>query len=127
MASVKHQFERELTDFTPNESCFQALEELLAFLHREQIQAIVVMAPQAETLRRLYHKERLEQLVSRVVRMSERYRSRFVNAFEWLSEDQFADCIHPTSSGADLFSRRLAQEALLPTLRGEFVRVCLWK
>ena len=116
---MKSQFEGELNNFTPSESCLQALEELLALLRREGIQAIVVMVPHAETLRRLYHQERLETLVSRVVGMSERYGCRFVNAFEWLSEDQFSDCVHPTSSGADLFSRRLAREALLPTLRGD--------
>jgi hypothetical protein len=114
---MKVQFGNDLRTFTPGESSLRALEELLALLEREGVPAAVVLAPQGPTVRGLYPKEELAGLVGAVARLSRRYVCPFIDAFDWVGEEMFADSIHPTVAGADLFSARLAREVLLPALK----------
>src|SRR5262245_5980746 len=113
---VKNAYETPLKNFTPGKSSVVALEQLLTLLHQEHIPAAVIMAPQSPTLRQLYPKNVLDGFVRHVADLSETRHMPFINAFDWLDEEHFADCIHPTSVGAEIFSTRLKREVLLPAL-----------
>jgi len=118
LGRLRIQFSNDLRTFTPGESSLRAMEELLALLEQEGVPAAVVLAPQGPTVRGLYPKDDLAGLVREVARLSRRYGCPFIDAFDWLGEEMFADSIHPTVAGADLFSARLAREVLLPALGG---------
>lgn len=105
-----------LKNFSPGKSSLQALEELLQLLKKEKIMAAVVMMPQGPTMRNLYPPEKLERLVQIVTDLCAKNEITFVNAFDWLKESMFTDSIHANREGADLFSKRLATDVLLPAL-----------
>jgi hypothetical protein len=113
---IKNAYEQRLKQFTPCTASMQALEQLLVLLKREKVPAAVVMVPQSPTLRQLYPPVKLATFVKHVAGLCEANSLRFVNAFEWLEEEHFADCIHPVSAGAEIFSTRLKREVLLPAL-----------
>jgi hypothetical protein len=116
LPQVKAMHEGNLKQFAPGRSSVQALEELLGLLHAERIRAVVVLVPQGKTLRSLYAAEPLGAFVKRLTQLSREHDCAFLNAFDWLQEDQFGDSLHPTFQGAEVFSTRLAREALLPAL-----------
>src|SRR5207253_10512742 len=119
LAQLTNGYQERLRNFNPGLSSIQALEELLAMLHKAKIAASVVMVPQGPTLRSLYDAEKVGDLVRRVADLSLKNGYSFIRAFDWLEEHMFADSIHPTVAGADIFTKRIAQEVLLPALKKE--------
>ena len=107
----------KLEKLATGKTSVQALEQLLALLKRERIHAAVVMVPQSPSIRRLYPAAKLDAFVERVAKLSAENHAQFVKAFDWLDEEQFNDCLHPVSAGAERFSTRLRQEVLLPALQ----------
>jgi hypothetical protein len=116
LGQMKARYAGELAQFAPGRSSMQALEDLLRLLHRQRIGAVLVLAPQGKMLRSLYAHEPLEAFVKRLTQLSREHDCGFLNAFDWLEEDQFGDSLHPTRQGAEVFSTRLGREVLLPAL-----------
>jgi hypothetical protein len=116
LAILKEKLAVRLREFTAGKSSCRALDELLGLLQKAGIPACVIMVPEGPTLRSLYNVEKLQELEQRVVALTRKHGDTFVRAFDWLDEEMFADSIHPTIAGADLFSNRICRDVVLPTL-----------
>jgi hypothetical protein len=109
--------------FTAGQSSVQALEELLDLVKKHKVPAVLVLTPKCTVLRHLYHAEHLQQFVATVSNLSRQYDCSFINAFDWLTDDMFTDGFHFNADGADVFSKRLAAEVLVPRLSGYFAKM----
>jgi hypothetical protein len=105
-----------LREFQPSTATLRALENLLTFAQDERIPTVLVLAPQSPTFRELYSSAEKRSLLQKISVLSERRNSAVVDASEWLREEDFTDCIHPNSIGAEVFSTRLRAEVILPIL-----------
>jgi hypothetical protein len=114
---VLKEFEPLLRDFQPGPASLEAFRQVLQLVHDERIAASVLLAPQDPAFRSLYSQQSLKAFNGIVGELCRRYEVQFVNAFDWLEQEMFNDCVHPNSRGADLFSRRLASEVLMPVMR----------
>ncbi len=109
IATMRVFYQEPLRHFSPGPASFQALQELLELLNKEKIAASVVMMPQGPTLRWYYPADKLENLIDKVTELTRQNGFTFVRAHEWLGEEMFADSVHPTTVGADVFSNRIAR------------------
>jgi hypothetical protein len=106
--------------FTAGQTSVQALEELLDLVKKEKVPAALVLTPKCTVLRRLYHPENLRQFIATVSSLSQQHDFPFIDAFDWLTDDMFSDGFHFNTEGADVFSKRLAAEVLVPRLTRYF-------
>jgi len=118
--------QNELRDFTPNERTVQALDELLDLLGANETTTIVVVTPQSEAVRKLYHEENLRRLLQRVHDSCNRRGQHFVNLSACLPDERFNDGVHPVAEGATTFSQRFGDEVLTPLLSQQ-VRKSPWR
>jgi hypothetical protein len=116
LAKIRTWKEGPLGTFSPGRPSLQAFEELVGLLHSERIRTVLVLVPQSPTLRGVYDREGLKSFVRQVSRMGQQHGCTFIDAFDWLPEEQFGDGIHPDVHGAAAFSARLSARVLVPTL-----------
>ncbi len=116
VATMKSNYEKNMACFSPGATSLQAFTRLLELLKRNDVQAMVVVVPQGPAIRGAYPKDALERFMTRIAELSKENSATFVSAFDWLDEDQFNDCLHPTTEGAAIFSERLTREVLIPAL-----------
>jgi hypothetical protein len=94
-----------------------AFEELLGECRRDGVKAIVVAPPEGSEFRSWYPQEMVEKLAN----FEERLRSEFgvpvIDAREWLPDEAFADSHHVLRGWAGPYTRRLAVDGVVPTIR----------
>src|SRR5207302_5656752 len=95
-----------------------ALEELLAVCRRERIAAVLVTMPEATDFRGWYPPAARAAIDGCLGRLSREYAVPWADARTWVADDGFEDGHHLLRPGADAFTYRFAQDALVPVLRG---------
>ncbi len=88
----------------------QALRDSLLLCRREQIEAVLLLTPEAESFRRLYPAGAQEQVSAFARRMAGEGGVPLLDARRWLAEKDFADGHHLLDSGARALTRRLHRE-----------------
>src|SRR5262249_33215294 len=93
-----------------------ALDAILKLCRTERLPAALRVRPEGPAFRRLYSPGAWAQVEALLADLSRRHGVPIINAREWMSEDDFLDAHHLASSGAAVFSERLAREAIAPLL-----------
>ena len=113
---LKEYFTAHHHHYRVGETSLNALKELLVLLKKEKVPAAIVKMPEGPTLRNAFPVDQLIRLNERVMDLARQQDCYFVDAFEWLGDEDFTDCYHATRKGASTFSRRFAAEFLLPVM-----------
>jgi hypothetical protein len=97
----------------------QSLRELLELCLDENVQVVLLLTPESSEFRGWYP-ERTRQLVeSYCAGLGQEYGVRVVDARAWLADADFLDAHHALPRGAEVFTRRLADEVLQPLVTGK--------
>jgi hypothetical protein len=95
-----------------------AVEQFLARCHQESIPAALLLMPEGPAFQRLYARDAWPQVESYLHELAGKYGTPVINARDWFGEEAFMDSHHLRWGPAGQFAQRLADEALLPLLRG---------
>jgi hypothetical protein len=98
----------------------RALVELLNLLKKEHVPALLLLMPEGPQLRSLYAPGSETGLLREFAALGRKYDIPFVQARDWLGEEQFVDSHHATWEGAEVLTERLGREVLIPLLAGRF-------
>ncbi len=101
----------------PDGSAGQALRELLASCRQTGTPAILVLMPEGPRFRSWYPAGKLSEVQHWLEQLGRDEGAGFVNAEEWIGEEDFLDSHHLLHRGAKRFAARLGREYLLPALQ----------
>jgi hypothetical protein len=96
-----------------------ALRELLALCRRQQVQAVLVLTPEAQDFQSWYASAARREIDGYVQRLAAETGVTVVDARNWVGDDDFADGHHVLPTGADCYSERLAREVLRPLVMAQ--------
>jgi hypothetical protein len=103
-------YRQGLVQFRPGAGPIRALRDLLELCRREQIQAALVVMPEASTFRSWYSPEATATTQRLLAELPARYGVAVINAREWLADRDFEDGHHVMTPGAEVFTARLGGE-----------------
>jgi hypothetical protein len=96
----------------------RALRELLGSCREAGVPVALLITPEGPVFRSLYPPGRWQKFHSQLCKLAHEYGAALVDARQWVdSESAFLDSHHLNLAPAEAFSRRLAEEAILPLLR----------
>jgi hypothetical protein len=95
-----------------------ALRRALERCRQEGIPAALLIMPEGPAFQALYAADAWPQVEAFLHESARIHGAAVINARGWCAEDDFLDSHHLLFHGADKFTRRLAEEALVPLLRG---------
>lgn len=98
-----------------------ALSGFLTRCHAEGIPAALLLMPEGPAFRGFYPPAAWPQVLAYVRGLGRDGGAAVLDARDWFPEEDFLDSHHLTPPAALRFTRRLADEALLPLLRGSTV------
>jgi hypothetical protein len=93
------------------------LQLLLNRCHNDGIPVLLVMTPEAPSMRSWYSADAKKRVQEFVDHRGAGPDWPFIDAWTWLEEDDFEDSHHANVDGARKFSNRLTQEFLIPRFR----------
>jgi hypothetical protein len=96
-----------------------AFRPLLERCRQEHIAAAFVLMPEAETFRALYSPQAWPQIERFLGELTAEYGTPVINARDWVHDTEFFDTHHLLPPGAEVFTRRLGRDAILPLLRSQ--------
>ncbi len=108
-----------LAGFELGEKAILALRDLLDLCRRDRVRAALIMMPEGPTLRDACPPAVWPQIEELLATLSAEYAVPFVNAREWMAEEDFRDGHHLLAAGAQALSERLVREKLGPWIRSE--------
>jgi hypothetical protein len=108
--------ELEATPFGPEVPGCRAFEDTLELARAEGVPVVLVLLPEAPSLRRLYPAGSWARARRYLEGLGARYGCPLVDAREWVPADDFADPDHLAPPGARLFTERLGREVLRRSL-----------
>lgn len=95
----------------------KAVREILEVCRAERIRAALVLMPESPTFRSWYPDGVWEQIIAHVEDLRREYAVPIVNGQCWMDEPDFLDGHHLVEEGADRFTERLGQDAIVPMLQ----------
>jgi hypothetical protein len=108
------QYGRSNRDPTLGRHAIRAVRELLERCRELGIEAALVVPPEASVFRDSYVKELLDGVDGLLADLSREFGVPVHDARRWVADDGFWDAHHLLPRGADVFTERLAREALRP-------------
>jgi hypothetical protein len=96
----------------------RAVRDLLDLCRREQIQVVMLLAPEATEFRRWYAASAPTEIDHFLAELRQEYDVPVIDARDWLPDDRFIDTHHVILRGADEFTLRLGREVLQPLAEG---------
>lgn len=106
-----------LADFTIGGTGCSGIKGLLDLCSSHGIAAALLLMPEGREFRALYQPSVWRQIETHLEALSQAYQVPVINARAWLPDACFIDSHHLLPSGARQFSRRLAQESLVPLIQ----------
>jgi Protein of unknown function (DUF1574) len=119
LAQANREYAPYLVDFTPGGDACRALESMLKVCHDRGIPVKLVLMPEGPIFRSWFPEVGYLRLLAYLESIATDNGTSLVNARDWLDEDRFYDSHHMFAQGAEEFSRRLAREAIAPSLPKE--------
>ena len=116
-AKIRADFAAPLATMEPERRPFAALREILELCERERIPVQLLLMPEDATFRSLYAPQVIAKLLNAMNALSAEKHVPFVNAREWLTDDDFYDGHHMFRHGALQFTSKLTSEIIVPFLR----------
>ena len=117
--SARKGYEPGLRDFTLGGRSCQALRQLLAECQRDGVRTALVLMPEGPIFQSWYAPATTAQVNDFLSELSAEFGCAVVNARDWVPEEAFSDSHHALRRGGVAFTKRLAQEAILPLLKAE--------
>ncbi len=117
MDFARREYVPALIESNPNSSAGRVLHELLASCRQARVPAALVLMPEGPTFRSWYPAGTLPKVRGWLKQLCRENGAGFVDAEEWIGEDDFLDSHHLLRRGAEKFTERLGREALPPLLR----------
>ena len=114
---ARREYAPALREINPDGSAGRALRELLASCREARVPVALVLMPEGPTFRSWYPAGTLPTFRRWLEQVCPEYGAGFVDAEEWIGEDDFLDSHHLLRRGAERFTERLGREAILPLLR----------
>jgi hypothetical protein len=114
-AALEHahdEYSGVLSSFHLGGASCHALRQTLATCRKEGIRAALVLMPEGSAFRSWYTPGCLTQTRGFLDGLQHEFDVPLIDAREWLADDDFVDSHHTRNSGAETFSRRLADEGL---------------
>jgi hypothetical protein len=105
--------------WSPEGPPVEILRMTLELCRRERIAALLVMSPEGPAAQSWYSAEAKSRVREFLDRFPASEGCPLVDAWNWLSEDDFLDSHHPDCNGATKYSARLTREFLLPRFRAD--------
>lgn len=109
-------YSNRLADFTIGGTACSGIKGLLDLCRSQGIAAALLLMPEGQEFRALYQPSVWRQIETHLEALSQTYHVPVINARAWLPDACFVDSHHLLPSGARQFSRRLAQESLVPLI-----------
>lgn len=106
---------KEIARIQLPEHARQALARILQTCQQQQIQAVVLISPEGPFFQALYDAAHWQAFRAEIVALAAEHKTRFLDARDWLAEEDFYDSHHPVRPGAERFTKRLI-EALQPEI-----------
>jgi hypothetical protein len=109
-------FDALFQHYSLSEPLCQSLREMLTLCKRAQIQPLLLFMPESKDFQGFYTSSawmHFSLFLQETIRESGAF---FTNARDWVDEEYLYDPIHLNAAGANLLSKRLAQEVMLPIL-----------
>ena len=114
LSKTKRQYVVYCTGYRPTGPGVTAIRAILEHCQAAGWQAGLVLMPESSELRSWYSPEGLRELDALLAKLSADYRVPVFDAREWVADPLSEDGHHLTGVGADVFTERLAREALTP-------------
>ena len=105
-----------LSQLQPGGGAMQALKDLLQSCREQQIPVFLVLMPEGSEFRSWYPPEKLTTLKQTLHLLGTEFGAPLIDAQNWLPDEAFYDSHHMFAAGAEAFSDRLLEEAILPAL-----------
>jgi hypothetical protein len=97
-------------DYQISRGAQKAFTELLQSFHEQDIPVIIVRMPEESSLRQLSAPNTEAKFQSLLARLRQAWGAKYIDAHDWVPDDQFADHCHLLPEGATIFTRRLADQ-----------------
>ncbi len=107
---------KDLRRPVPGERPARALRELLEQCRQRGVRVVLLFPPESSALRQALPAEQVRRLERFVRSTAEAHGADLVDARCWLGDDDFADGVHLSPTGAARFTERLGREVVLPGL-----------
>jgi hypothetical protein len=117
LSQIDLQFRGRLAAYRADEAPLQALREVTDLLAQERIATVVVLMPAGPLMRSFAPPEGMAPVLAELDALSKKPGFHVVNAHEWYDESMFVDSYHLHQDGAQVFTERLAREAIAPALQ----------
>ncbi len=111
---TRREYAEYLDGYTPGGCGVAAVRDTLEMCRAAGVRAALLLAPESSEFRSWYP----EPGRSRIVPLLAELGATVFDTREWLPDDQLGDGHHPTGRGPEVFTARLARDALGPWLTG---------
>jgi hypothetical protein len=118
---ARKEYSEKLATFRLGGPNCEALCELLALCRQLNIPTALVLMPEGDLFRSWYPPTAWNAIQNYLDEISRIYRTPVINCRNWIPAEDFGDSHHLQLKGADEFTRRLGQEAILPLLNNESI------
>jgi hypothetical protein len=112
------QFGPFLEHFGVDPGADRAVRDLLTDCRDCGVPAVVLLSPESTEFRAISPAATQAAVTEYLRRLAVESGAAYVDAREWLPDDQFADGHHVTRAGQQLFTRQLGREVLTPLAAG---------
>ncbi len=116
---VRDSFQPVLRDFHISPVADRALREVLALCRQQGIRAAILFMPETREFQSWYPPGARDKADRYLRGLSVEYGASFIDAHDWIADEEFADGFHLLPSGAAAFTRRFGEEELQRFLRGD--------
>ncbi len=114
------QYDACFRDFRLSAEQVRQLRQDIALCRKHGIKTELLLMPEGSEFRKLYTPEMSTAIDGMLAAIHEEFHVPIVDARDWMDDDCFCDMHHLVAEGAQLFSARLAREALAPMLRQHY-------
>ena len=109
-----HHYVEGLSHFEVNDIMDSTLRELIGLCQRENIRVVTVWVPESSHYRGHYSAALTQRIDGWFQRLQAETGVPFVNARDWVADEDFMDGWHVAPEGATTYTRRLETEVLQP-------------
>jgi hypothetical protein len=111
------QYDGFFRDFRLSPMQVDLLEQNIAACQRRGIKTILLLTPEGSEFRNQYTPAMSAAIKGMLAQLHERFHVQVVDARDWVDDAKFVDMHHLRRDGAQIFTERLAREAIEPLLR----------
>jgi hypothetical protein len=119
-ALMKQQYYATVQDLVIGPTGDRATRVLLDLCRQQQIQTVLLLAPEAECFRGWYSARTQATLSIYLDKLSREYGAPVVDGRTWVADQDFTDGHHVLRAGSTTFTLRLGRDVLQPLVEGKF-------